>query len=268
MDQLHEELKEPVVELPNISPLSPVKQADFDGTRSDSGIPVSEESSQSDCDYETCESGASSEKDSCADEAIDNSDPSQEKSDILIPASSAFSSKQSNHCNYMPETHIEVISNHIEECAIGNCPPFNSEKQKCNTITPDCCSHASNTDSAIVNEINLTCDKSDCPLLKEDSKSSHQPSMVVDVTSSKDSKIVTCINEKHCNHTPVLASKHISTSKGTCRHINSIKHINSMLPTKKKPVQYRSVISDIFDGKILSSVQCLTCDTVSFFQHQ
>ena len=28
-------------------------------------------------------------------------------------------------------------------------------------------------------------------------------------------------------------------------------------------VKYRSVISDIFDGKILSSVQCLTCDNVS-----
>lgn len=30
----------------------------------------------------------------------------------------------------------------------------------------------------------------------------------------------------------------------------------------KKNVQYRSVISDIFDGKILSSVQCLTCERV------
>lgn len=27
-------------------------------------------------------------------------------------------------------------------------------------------------------------------------------------------------------------------------------------------MQYRSVISDIFDGKILSSVQCLTCERV------
>lgn len=27
--------------------------------------------------------------------------------------------------------------------------------------------------------------------------------------------------------------------------------------------QHRSIISDIFDGKLLSSVQCLTCDRVS-----
>ncbi|XP_008324026.1 ubiquitin carboxyl-terminal hydrolase 20 isoform X1 [Cynoglossus semilaevis] len=32
---------------------------------------------------------------------------------------------------------------------------------------------------------------------------------------------------------------------------------------KKKQLHYRSVISDIFDGSILSLVQCLTCDSVS-----
>uniref|UniRef100_A0A674JM77 Ubiquitin carboxyl-terminal hydrolase 33 n=1 Tax=Terrapene triunguis TaxID=2587831 RepID=A0A674JM77_9SAUR len=34
-------------------------------------------------------------------------------------------------------------------------------------------------------------------------------------------------------------------------------------PKKKKHKKYRSVISDIFDGTIISSVQCLTCDRVS-----
>lgn len=32
---------------------------------------------------------------------------------------------------------------------------------------------------------------------------------------------------------------------------------------KKTPVKHRSIISDVFDGKLLSSVQCLTCDRVS-----
>ncbi|KAK0088665.1 hypothetical protein PV325_011084 [Microctonus aethiopoides] len=31
----------------------------------------------------------------------------------------------------------------------------------------------------------------------------------------------------------------------------------------KKPLKTRSIISDVFDGKLLSSVQCLTCDRVS-----
>lgn len=34
-------------------------------------------------------------------------------------------------------------------------------------------------------------------------------------------------------------------------------------PKKKKQKRYRSVISDIFDGTIISSVQCLTCDRIS-----
>jgi len=32
---------------------------------------------------------------------------------------------------------------------------------------------------------------------------------------------------------------------------------------KKKPTKYRSIISDLFDGKILSSVECHACKTVS-----
>ncbi|MEQ2191546.1 Ubiquitin carboxyl-terminal hydrolase 20, partial [Xenoophorus captivus] len=36
---------------------------------------------------------------------------------------------------------------------------------------------------------------------------------------------------------------------------------------KKKQSHYRSVISDIFDGSILSLVQCLTCDRVSYSLH-
>ncbi|XP_033119161.1 ubiquitin carboxyl-terminal hydrolase 20-like [Anneissia japonica] len=32
---------------------------------------------------------------------------------------------------------------------------------------------------------------------------------------------------------------------------------------KRPPVQYRSIVSDVFDGRVLSSVVCLTCDTKS-----
>ncbi|XP_065167840.1 ubiquitin carboxyl-terminal hydrolase 20 [Atheta coriaria] len=38
---------------------------------------------------------------------------------------------------------------------------------------------------------------------------------------------------------------------------------NQSLTQNKKAVKHRSIISDIFDGKLLSSVQCLTCDRVS-----
>ena len=43
---------------------------------------------------------------------------------------------------------------------------------------------------------------------------------------------------------------------------------NNLQPTirKRKPKTYRSVISDIFDGKLVSTVQCLTCNRVSLTQ--
>ncbi|CAG9821183.1 unnamed protein product [Phaedon cochleariae] len=45
--------------------------------------------------------------------------------------------------------------------------------------------------------------------------------------------------------------------------IDSQPSASSNQSTTKKPPKQRSIISDIFDGKLLSSVQCLTCDRVS-----
>lgn len=269
MDQLHEELKEPIVELPGISSLSPTSQEEFVGTHPDSGITLSEESSQSDADYETCESGANSEKDSCADEAVDPSDPSQESSDVMIPPfNSSLSFKQNSQSSYLRESNFETISSGVDVTSNFDVADtvLGYEKQKRCSIPPECCSYTS--DSAIANDVSLSCDRSDVPLLKEDCKSSFETSL------SGDSKIgALCMNEKHCNPSTIMTSKHISCNKGACslqqtsqiKHVASRAIINSMLINrKKKPVQYRSIISDIFDGKILSSVQCLTCDTVSF----
>ncbi|GCC37885.1 hypothetical protein chiPu_0016393 [Chiloscyllium punctatum] len=46
--------------------------------------------------------------------------------------------------------------------------------------------------------------------------------------------------------------------------VSSHRKVTAFTPLKKrKQVKYRSVISDVFDGTIVSSVQCLTCDRVS-----
>ena len=46
-----------------------------------------------------------------------------------------------------------------------------------------------------------------------------------------------------------------ATSEGEALHSTSVLHTKSR--------QYRSIITDIFDGGLESSVQCLTCNTVS-----
>ncbi|RWS10968.1 Ubiquitin carboxyl-terminal hydrolase 20-like protein [Dinothrombium tinctorium] len=50
------------------------------------------------------------------------------------------------------------------------------------------------------------------------------------------------------------------TSPSGSSPLSSVRKADS---AKKRPTSYRSIISDIFDGRILSSVQCLTCDNIS-----
>lgn len=63
---------------------------------------------------------------------------------------------------------------------------------------------------------------------------------------------------------PVTLSVSRSPSPTEHRKIKSQSHNNQPgTPSKNKKVHYRSIISDIFDGTLLSSVQCLTCNRVS-----
>jgi len=64
-------------------------------------------------------------------------------------------------------------------------------------------------------------------------------------------------------------SERINLTKKLERHLFAkMNHGNKISPcqkNKKFHVKYNSIISEIFDGKLLSSVQCLTCNRVSFF---
>ncbi|XP_017780723.1 PREDICTED: ubiquitin carboxyl-terminal hydrolase 20 isoform X1 [Nicrophorus vespilloides] len=74
---------------------------------------------------------------------------------------------------------------------------------------------------------------------------------------------------------PTTAKRRLSRSKSP-RRTRARMHSNSVIDSQpsisngqgsssigKRQLKYRSIISDIFDGKLLSSVQCLTCDRVS-----
>ena len=72
------------------------------------------------------------------------------------------------------------------------------------------------------------------------------------MAGSQDSEL-TCIcfcwqTVKHCYHISLLFPIAVTTFSS---------------PKSKRQKKYRSVISDVFDGTIVSSVQCLTCDRVS-----
>lgn len=52
-----------------------------------------------------------------------------------------------------------------------------------------------------------------------------------------------------------------SSASSTCS--NSDHHKTETSSGSSSNISYRSIISDVFDGKLLSSVQCLTCDNIS-----
>ncbi|MEE6494691.1 hypothetical protein FKM82_001846 [Ascaphus truei] len=76
------------------------------------------------------------------------------------------------------------------------------------------------------------------------------------------------MNDLSASHVPLLndnLNTHLSSSPPKSGAVSASykKAAPVCPPKKKKQKKYRSVISDIFDGTIVSSVQCLTCDRVS-----
>uniref|UniRef100_A0A8C3B2B1 Ubiquitin carboxyl-terminal hydrolase n=1 Tax=Cyclopterus lumpus TaxID=8103 RepID=A0A8C3B2B1_CYCLU len=65
-------------------------------------------------------------------------------------------------------------------------------------------------------------------------------------------------------HVPKMSSSPPKAASGWPSLNTAHKKVTTFCPPKsKRQKKYRSVISDVFDGTIVSSVQCLTCDRVS-----
>ncbi|GFX97479.1 ubiquitin carboxyl-terminal hydrolase 20 [Trichonephila clavipes] len=242
MDQLHEELKEPIAEMCAISTDSPDIHEDVENAHADSGVPASGESSQSDGDYETCDSGLSSEKasssdalDSSQEASVESPDASNETSTVSIHPSLKLS-----NCNHL-SVHCSKIS--IQKA---------DEKDK---------------DGILTTKEKLSSGKHN--VFVQDKKESGLSRDIEDPSES--CRCECCRDEKQTN--PQITQSNISSrNKGSSvtnqgsqmKHMSPQAILNSIFNAQnKKNVHYRSIISDLFDGKLLSSVQCLTCDTIS-----
>ncbi|GIY36399.1 ubiquitin carboxyl-terminal hydrolase 20, partial [Caerostris extrusa] len=144
MDQLHEELKEPLVEFPTISVDSSESHEELESTPADSGIPASEDSSPSEGDYETCDSGLSSDKTCHA--VGSNSESTQAVSGGATVALSATTTvksvKPNSNISIQPSLHCSTISIHASDVNVQNknVLPAIQEKQSaesCDTSLQD-----------------------------------------------------------------------------------------------------------------------------------
>ena len=197
LDQLHEELKEShfsdgqcLAHGSRFSTLHNTNKIYADITTNDDNLTNnrnSDSESDSDADYETCDSGLSSEK-------------------------STFGGEDENDLNVSTEQMTVESTNQMDVSHSGNQSP-----------APTIGSSIESTANPTINSMNV-CDES------------HSPGT-------------------HCR--PQSPS------------VQSVPSVPSMSPKKSaekcrtRVTAYRSIISDIFDGRILSSVQCLKCDNVS-----
>ncbi|XP_060065800.1 ubiquitin carboxyl-terminal hydrolase 20-like [Ylistrum balloti] len=245
MDELHEELKQPLpCDSDDNDDDSDEKNAEeshkFIASHDRQLSMDSNSSSQSEDFYETCDSGLSSERCS-ADVAIIGEEG--ESTTVQNSDNSAHSNKTDSHSRVSAgktyarlrqneekggKTHIEdsvVASKHLKETV------NQMSKRSGSTVT--------------INSATCTEDSGHPDDIPSDGESN--PSRVRSKSSPRFKR----------------ASESLDSCNSMSRNSYSTKTSVNNKKGKQKNVQYQSVISDTFDGKILSSVQCLTCERVS-----
>ncbi|XP_055721995.1 ubiquitin carboxyl-terminal hydrolase 33 isoform X1 [Salvelinus fontinalis] len=239
MDQLHEELKEPLTEPPDNDQHSHAIAMD--------NCPDDDSRSQSDGDFQSCESCGSSER---ADNKGGSGDgrsaapPSGEESNeaqMLIPdgPDSSHSSRQTNR-------------------------EWQKEKNLINNLYRGS-GGAGSSGGDLYKDVDTTSEA--VPII------SSQGAIKVQIQGNMADSFPEVVSSSTRPQTPVPMEGHSFTKMSSSPPKNNcvwpgissshLKMTSFSSPKSKRQRKYRSVISDVFDGTIVSSVQCLTCDRVS-----
>ncbi|MGH0152985.1 UNVERIFIED_CONTAM: hypothetical protein FKN15_059548 [Acipenser sinensis] len=216
MDQLHEELKEGQLELDEGPPAISMDEN------------MEEDKSQSDNDFQSCESCGSSDK-------------AESETNVKLLTEGAVEAEM---------LISDEVKNHV------NNKDWQKEKNLINKL------YRASSSEDLDKDIDTAAEAT--PII------SNQGTVKVQIQS----RLSDCFPDVHVNsssrpHSP-LPSEGIhpklssSPPKSTSVWPSSHKKVAPFSsPKKTTQKKYRSVISDVFDGTIVSSVQCLTCDRVS-----
>uniref|UniRef100_A0A452HI52 Ubiquitin carboxyl-terminal hydrolase n=1 Tax=Gopherus agassizii TaxID=38772 RepID=A0A452HI52_9SAUR len=205
MDLLHEELKEPVMEIEDTHSTS-IEES------------MEEDKSQSDIDFQSCES-------------CDSSDKAENES-----GSRPFSEDHAEATML-----IQDVENHFLTTK-----DWQKEKTLCNNKT-------------------LLLEKFSCAVIQISVADYISDVHMTDLSGLQSPPSNEGVNTRLSTSPPKSAESKV-TLRTLFNHFYFCLFIlvpTVSSPKKKKHKKYKSVISDIFDGTIISSVQCLTCDRVS-----
>ena len=270
MDQLHEELKSPVMgESSDHEYEGTVGMEDDDddeeemeGKETDTLVTHTattkiETNSQSDTDYETCDSGLSSERSS-----VEHSIASGDEGTVMDAERNSLHS----------QTEMNTSSNaNFSETSSQSSAHNSIELDRDSAISSSMSSVATNSDKP--DKISVAKSRKESENIGK--KQSHGAEdtkdnlVVMDTGNFSDS--VAEMEPLQKGKMPKTRNPSVSSQKNVrSRQISETDKMgrartgNMSQGKKRKQTLYRSVVSDIFDGKILSSVQCLTCERVGF----
>ncbi|KAM4720677.1 ubiquitin carboxyl-terminal hydrolase 33 [Rhinophrynus dorsalis] len=212
MDVLHEELKEQIVEMEEDTQTGITEET------------TEEDKSQSDNDFQSCESGSSS----------DNAENESRK--------------------LSEELNESTMLIQDEQKDVDSSKTWQKDKLFSNNLNQNHCLQD------VEKNIASTTEESD--FINQGTVKVQIQSRIADYSTEVN------MNDLPTAQTPLLNevnNPHLSSSPPRPGAVwSSHKKVPTVCPPrKKKQKKYRSVISDIFDGTIVSSVQCLTCDRVS-----
>ena len=237
MDQLHEELKTPIDscdlekcnESENVAPVNFEEKSVVPNTSNNARRLSIENSNPSDTEYETCDSGVNSERNS-----VENSNGSE---DGIETSTQPQSKSTSNDAVVNVTTNDNQNGSNLSSKALKENANIASKVANNPQAT-------SNTDST-----EFTDAETDVESLQNSNNKDSKPK--AGVSPAKKAPEDNVSSAAHLKNAAVNNTSSLSTSSPT------------QFVKKRQAIQYRSVISDIFDGQILSSVQCLTCERIS-----
>ncbi|GAB6024605.1 hypothetical protein CHUAL_009750 [Chamberlinius hualienensis] len=253
MDQLHEEMKDPITD-DNLSrlPSSRIGSMEFDLSPEQSES--TDDSSASEGEYETCESAGSSEPSSISEKTglikdTDNVTSTSSIKTLNHRGGGIGGSKYSKSPVIDIPKSLELVSNY-EEMATQEMEGSDETSEQSTTMLlsrpSSSLSSIHEKATEIGNGIEIGVGSGGGHLIKGLSASSP-----------------TLRTNQNFNSSTSSSSYHLRYQPQTMPTQNTQRSSTNSKGRKKKQVKYRSIISDVFDGKILSSVQCLTCDRVS-----
>ncbi|NXH89658.1 UBP33 hydrolase, partial [Edolisoma coerulescens] len=217
MDLLHEELKEPVVELEDAQPMSVEEN-------------MEEDKSQSDLGFQPCESCGNCDKtenDTIFKPVLE--DPAETTMLIQDDDNNSVTSKDWQK-EKIPSNKLKR-ANSMEDLEKDTNTASETTEFLNNQGTVKVQIHS--RFSEYINDVHMN-----------------------DVSAAQTPSSIEGMNTRLSNSPP----KSFPSCSSLAQVHKKVSTVSS--PKRKKRKKYRSVISDIFDGTIISSVQCLTCDRV------